>query len=158
VQDARIAQADDTAHARERAVEQTAEKRGDEIDERYSSLRQAADDNGEPDADDAKKMLDMSQERAEYQSDAQEKLDKLGVRIDAAQQKLTVLGDSAPQSLQQGLHTAQQEHETLEQELASLRSVRSPGWDANKDQLEKRISDLQDRVGKLNDDIVDAAT
>jgi chromosome segregation ATPase len=157
VRDARIAQADDTAHARERAVETTAEERAEAIDQRYDTLRKEVANSDHPDANEADRLLKLSQERAEYQSDAQEQLDKLAVRIDAAQQKISVLGDNAPAALREDLRTTRQEHTTLAQELATLRAVRSPSWESDKDRIEHRISELKDRVGKLDDKIENAA-
>ncbi|MEY4577344.1 MAG: hypothetical protein RL701_2047 [Pseudomonadota bacterium] len=158
VRDARIAQADDTAHARERAVEDTAEQRAEAIDQRYDTMRKEVSNSDQPDADESERLLKLSQERAEYQSDAQEQLDKLAVRIDAAQQKISVLGEQAPANLRDQLRTTRQEHLTIEQELASLRAVRSPSWDSDKDRIESRISELKDRVGKLNDAIESSAS
>jgi chromosome segregation ATPase len=157
VRDARIAQADDTAHARERAVEQQAEQRAEAIDQRYDTLREESSKAGTPDASEQERLLKLSQERAEYQSDAQEQLDKLAVRIDAAQQKLSVLGEQAPVELRTELQTTRLEHQTLEQELASLRAVRSPSWESDKERIQDRLSELKDRVGKLNDHIESAA-
>jgi hypothetical protein len=157
VRDARLSQADDHAKVREHTVEQQAKERDEVIKDRYDSLRQAAAQSDEPDADETENLLKLSQDRAQYQSKAQEQLDKLSVRIDAAQQKINVLGGRAPLALTTDLKTARQEHQTLEQEFIALRSVRSPNWESNKDRLEQRLSKLEGRVSRLSDDIENAA-
>jgi hypothetical protein len=68
-----------------------------------------------------------------------------------------VLGGRAPLALTTDLKTARQEHQTLEQEFSSLRSVRSPNWESDKDRLDQRLSKLQERVSKLSDEIENAA-
>ena len=157
VRDARLSQADDNAKVREHTVEQQAKERNEVIGDRYDSLRQEAAKSDEPGADDTEDLLKLSQERAEYQSKAQEQLDKLAVRIDSAQQKINVLGGRAPLALTTDLKTARQEHQTLEQEFVALRSVRSPNWEGDKSRLEQRLSKLEDRVTRLSDDIENAA-
>jgi hypothetical protein len=153
VQDARMAHADETADARADAVDDQAKQREQALDQRYDVAEHAAATSGEAGASDNEKLLGLSKDRAEYQSDAQARLDKLAVRLDAAQQKISVLGAQAPTALSTNLMTARQEHKTLTIELGALRTMASPNWESDKNRIDDRISQLKDRVSKLSDDI-----
>ncbi|MET0391041.1 MAG: hypothetical protein ABW321_34030 [Polyangiales bacterium] len=155
VRDARMAHAEEQADQREDAVGERASERADAIEQQYDARREAVDARNAPGSDQQETLLDKSQERAEYQSRAQAQLDKLGVRLQAAQQKISVLADRAPTKLRTNLTTAAKEHNTLQQELVSLRSDPSQSWESEKNRIEDRMSQLESRIGQLSDDIDD---
>jgi len=132
VRDARLAEIDEAAGTQETAVEEHSDRRNEAIEQRYDALH-TSQDNREPDAQQSAKLLDKSQERAEYQSVSQEKLDKIAGRHDAAAQ----------------------------QDLASMRAARvstsRAEWEGEKTRFNMTLSDLDDRVEKLNEQIEDSA-
>jgi len=159
VRDARLAEIDEAADTRETAVEEHADQRNEAIEQRYDALH-ASQDNREPDAQQSAKLLDKSQERAEYQSASQEKLEKIAVRLDAAQRKLTMFGGVAPTELTERVGEARREYAAAQQDLASMRAARvstsRAEWKGEKMRFNMTLSDLDERVEKLNEQIEDS--
>jgi hypothetical protein len=109
--------------------------------------------------DDAKasdELIRVGKERALYQSNAQAKLDQLGVRLNAAQQKITVLGTRAPTGLTTELTTAAEEHSMLKADIAKLGDTPPLDWDRTTKQIDNRLSALDARVSKLSASISDS--
>jgi ABC-type phosphate transport system auxiliary subunit len=156
VRDGRVSQVDDASDVRERAIEAQAKLRSDGIKQHYAELKRAAD-TSEPGAQESAKQLEKSQDYAQFQSDAKERLDKVAVRLDAAQQKITSLGGREPALVKDGLNAARRDHKALEQELAKLDSQRSSDWEAYQNRLDGRISGLTSRVETLHDQIKESA-
>jgi predicted nucleic acid-binding Zn-ribbon protein len=153
VRDARIARVDEQADQREQAVDDRAKERGKNIDQRYDERRDAVEAKNEPGEGQSKELLDLSQERAEDQSKVQARLDKVAVKLQAARQKISVLAEHAPTQLKSSLQTANTEHDTLQQELVTLRTERSQRWESDKKVLQDRVSQLEARVDQLDKDI-----
>ncbi len=97
----------------------------------------------------------MVTERDQYRSNAQGKLDKLTVRLEAAKAKMDVLGARAPTSIQQDLETAQTAQKLLKQRVTELPAVDPSQWKQNKDEIERSMEVLDDRINQLNKSIGD---
>jgi chromosome segregation ATPase len=157
VRDARMQRVEDQEAAANNKVEQREGARKDALDQQYQAREDAVKAENSPGADQSAKLLDLSKERSEYQSEKRTQLDKLSVRIQAAQQKISVLGTRAPTKLRTELQTTQTEHQSLQQELGALGQVQSSAWEGQKSRLNERLSGLDSRVDKLSSDIDDAA-
>lgn len=157
VRDARLERVDEQADAKKEQAEQRADARDKALDQQYQAREDSVEAKGGPGSDQSEELLKLSKERSDYQSQKREQLDKLAVRIQAAQKKISVLGDRAPTKLHSELQAAQTEHQNLQNELSQLSSVRSNGWETEKKRLDDRISGLDSRVGRLSSDIDDAA-
>ena len=155
VRDARMERVEEQAEARNDQVEQREDARKKAIDQQYQAREDGVKAENAPGSDQSAKLLELSKERSEYQSEKRTQLDKLAVRIQAAQQKISVLGNRAPTKLQSQLQAAQTEHQNLQQELGKLGEVQSTAWEGQKSRLNDRVSNLEDRVSKLSDDIDD---
>jgi chromosome segregation ATPase len=151
-----MSRVEDNADAREKNIDDRADQRKEAIEQRYDARREAVDAQGAPGASDSEKLLDKSQERADDQSQVQARLDKVSVQLQAAKQKISVLAEHAPTKLKTSLQTAAVEHDSLQQELVTLRSERSQTWETDKKRLEQRVSQLESRVGQLSNEINDA--
>jgi hypothetical protein len=156
VRDARMEQVEARADETHGAVEDQKKARDEVITQQANASEHAVVGVNQKDANASGKLVDVSKDRALYQSKAQEKLDQLGVRINAAQQKLQVLGARAPTKLTTELNTVAEEHGMLKRDIAKLRDTPPPDWDRTTKQIDDRLSNLDDRVSKLSDSIDDA--
>jgi len=152
--DTQLSQTKEAADAQENVVDATADQRHQQLEHRYEKLEQGSQNS--PDARASSEELGRSEERAQYQSHAQEELDKLNVRIQSAQQQLRVLGDRASARLGENLHIAREQHNSLAKDISSLKSKHSADWDSDKQQLDSRLSELDNRIDNLQDQIDDA--
>ena len=155
VRDARMAQTEERAEANESAVESQASAREDAIDKNYDQRAENAAESNRPGADAAEEMVGVSKERAEFQSEAKENLDKLAVRIDAAHEKIDVLGGKAPTALKGELATTMQQYKMLQQDVTNLDETGASTWESTTDDIDKRIAKLDDRVEDLTEAIND---
>ncbi|MDB4977125.1 MAG: hypothetical protein JWN48_5466 [Myxococcaceae bacterium] len=148
-----MAQIDAQAEERTKALDNEAEARMKGIEARYQAQEHAVEKADAPAVGATEELVDIVKQRAKYQSDAQTRLDKLNIRLQAEQQKIQVLGGRAPSSLQEQWQTASTEYSSLQQDVGQLEQVSPDRWAGAKEQLESRISDLDERVKKLNDAI-----
>lgn len=155
VRDARMERVEEQADARDKQVEQREDARNKALDQQYQAREDAVKAENVPGSDQSAKLLELSKERSEYQSEKRTQLDKLAVRIQTAQQKISVLGNRAPTKLHSELKATQTEHQTLQTELGKLGEVQSTAWEGQKARLNDRVDTLDDRVGKLSSDIAD---
>jgi hypothetical protein len=155
VRDARMAQAEERAEANESAVENQASARADAIDERYDQRAEHVAESGGPGADAAEEMVGVSKERAEFQSEAKEDLGKLAVRIDAAHDKIMVLGGKAPTALKGELATTMQQYKMLQQDITNLDETGASAWESTTEDIDQRMAKLDDRVEDLTEAIDD---
>jgi len=151
--DTQLSQTKEAAEAQENVVDATADQRHQQLEHRYETIEQGSQ--GSPGRGSSEE-LGRSEERAQYQSHAQEELDKLNVRIQSAQQQLRVLGNRAPSRLEENLYIAREQHNNLAKDISSLKSKHSADWDSDKQQLDSRLSELDNRVDNLQDQIDDA--
>lgn len=150
VRDARMEQAEHNADAREKAVEHNESAREDAIER---NADQARDNASKP----QKELIGVSEDRAKYQSEAQAHLEKLGVRIDEAQQKLNALGARAPLALKSELATTTQQYKTLQRDVNDLSATPPDNWEATTHKVDAGLSSLDKRVSDLADDIKDVS-
>lgn len=155
VQDARIKRVEETSDARASAVENQADQSKKAVDQSYDAQRKAEEHSKTAGSEQSAKLTDLAKDRADYQTETQTKLDKIAVRIQEAQQKVNVLGARAPTQLRTDVQTAAEQHRTLQQDLSNMENVQPQSWEPSKDRLDERISQLQDRVSKLDNEIDD---
>ena len=160
VRDARNERIDDNTVARTRAIENREQAKVDDIDQNRESTKDEidaqSDTHAQQDIKDAKKVVDTSSERATYQTKAAARIQTIGVRLDAAQQKLSALGTTAPKNDVSEIESLRKEHKVLTRDLNALPEVPAVRWEAEHEALDKRISELNRRVKLLTEAIEDA--
>lgn len=156
VRDARMEKIDEQTVASTRAIEDRQEAREDAIENRYDMAAKSVEDSNRPDESVAMKRLELAQDRAAYESKAQGRIETIGVRLRAAEQKLETLGPHAPVKLQAELELLQKERRILEKDVKDLPESPDQNWETTKDTLDDRLSNLNDRVKELTDSIEDA--
>ena len=157
VRDARMERVEANAEVRDDQVDQREAAREKALDQRYQAREAGVKAESAPGADQSAKLLELSKERSQYQSEKRAELDKLGLRIQTAGQKISVLSDRAPTKLKSELQTAQNQHNALRQELSGLGQVRSNNWESEKTRMDERVSELDSRVDSLSSAVDDAA-
>jgi chromosome segregation ATPase len=155
VKDARMEQAEARAKTNEENVEQASKAREKSIDGAYDARDESIGQANRPDENATQTLNGISKDRAQYQSQAKTRLDKLGVRINEAAQKIEVLGSRAPTNLRTELQTATTEHNLLKNDIDTLNNTRTTDWESLKSEIDNRLSGLDTRLKNLNDKIVD---
>lgn len=155
VKDARMEQTEAQAKATEKSVEHQADTREKSIDRAADATEQNVEAANPPGESATKELVEVSKDRATYQSEAETRVDKLGVKIEAAAKKLSVLGGRAPTSLKTELSTATQEYKLLKQDVGSLDKTPTTEWESKTSKIEDRIAQLDERVGDLTTKIED---
>jgi chromosome segregation ATPase len=155
VRDARMEQADARAAAQKRVADENAEARKRAIEQRYNAVSANLEATN-PSAKEAKQEhADVSKERLEYQSDAKKKLDELGADLNEAHAKIEALGSEAPISIKSDFVKTTEQYKTLADEVKSLDKTPPSIWKATTEQVDERMSRLEDRIDDLMDDIED---
>jgi len=157
VRDARMERVEAQEDSQKELVEERGAQRKEALDQQYKAREEGVEAQDTPGTEQSAKLLELSKERSDYQSAKRTQLDKLAVRINAAQQKLSVLGERAPTKLRGELQSALTEHQTLQTEMGALSQVRSTNWEQETKRLNERLSGLESRVDTLDDNIEDAA-
>lgn len=155
VKDARMEQAEARAKVNAENVDDAAKAREKSIDRAYDARDESIGRANQPDENAKQDLNDISKDRAMYQSQAQTRVDKLGVRINEAAQKIEVLGSKAPTSLRTELQTATTEHNLLKHDIDALNNTRTTDWESLKSEIDNRLSALDKRLKSLNDKIED---
>jgi len=137
-------------------VDKQADKRQAIVDKNFAAQKEAVSDR--PDAERSAKMLDEAKDRSDYHVQTRAELDKLAVRIKAAQEKVKVLGPKAPEPVRQELSKISTEQSTLQEQLAEMTDAAPTGWDEVKSTMDDRISNLDSRLSDLSSAIDDAAS
>jgi hypothetical protein len=153
VRDARMEQADARAETDMKSADQSGKARENAIEQRHEAVSENMEATNPPGKSGAKEMVQVSEERMQFQSDAKTKLDKLGARLTAAREKIAVLGGRAPTALKGELATASQQYKMLEDDVKTLDKTPASSWEATTNQVEKRMASLEDRVDDLTDRI-----
>ena len=160
VRDARNEKIDQNTVDRTRAIEQREERNVKGIEKERvltnDQIEAHKDTHAEEDIEDAKRVMDVSAERATYQTKANARVETIAVRLDAAQQKLRALGTSAPRNNVSEVETLRKEHKVIKRDLNALPEVPAATWEAEHEALDQRISELNRRVKLLTDAIEDA--
>lgn len=153
VRDARMEQIDDSTVAQTRIIEDREHARNDNIDAHHELAESKLEARGGAKQEAAKQLLDVSKERATYQSRAQARVETIGVRIRAASQKLEAVGPRATVRMHEQLQALQQEHQLVQQEVIALPDASAKSWERAHEDLDRRLSDLNSRVKKLTSEI-----
>lgn len=153
VRDARSEQADAQADAREESAERRGDAREDSIDRTANANEDTIAAADGPAEGANKDLAEVSKDRSVYQSEAQTRVDKLGARLDAATQKLNVLGGRAPTPLKTELATTWQQYKMLKEDVQGLNTTAPTEWEARTSKIDDRIALLDDRIKELTDSI-----
>ena len=148
-------QTDARADVKDDAVEQRSASREDAVERAYDAQQQNIAASNQPGEQASQALSEVSKDRTVYQSEAATRLDKLGVRIDAATEKLNVLGSRAPTSLKTELKTAKTEYNMLKQDVSKLDKTPTTDWESMTSKLEERMAALDERVEDLTESIED---
>jgi predicted nucleic acid-binding Zn-ribbon protein len=148
-------QINENENASEKVADATETARQDSIEQQHD-VAQAQIDSANPPAEGASHdLVKVSEERATYQTQAKARLDKVRIRLDAAQQKLTVLGSRAPTALRGELETASRQYQSLERDLMSVSQIPATNWETTTGKIDERLNSLDARVTDLSDSIED---
>jgi hypothetical protein len=157
VRDARMEQIDAQTVARTRVVEDRQEKREDAIEKNYDSAKANVDDSprSSKDKDAAKDMLEVSEDRALFQSKAVGRMETIRVRIDAARKKLAVVPAAQQEPMRNELKAIDTEYQRMQQEVQAFPNAPAENWEKNMEGVDSRITHLNTRVKSLTDSIED---
>lgn len=155
VKDARMERADQQQSSDTQIAEANGEARDKAIEQRHETATDNISATNPPAEGAEKELVQVSEERLKFQSDAKTELDKVGAKLNAAREKLTVLGGKAPTSLREELATTSQQYKSLSDDVKTLDKTPTTSWEARTDQVEKRLTQLKDRVEDLTDKIED---
>lgn len=155
VRDARMEQTEAQAEATSDAIDTQSSARTDAIEQRSDAREASVEQANQPGENATQTLVGVDKDRAVYQSEAQAKLDKLAIRINAAQQKIAVLGGKAPVGLKDRLQTAAQEHNMLKRDITNLNQTPPSDWESATERIEQRMATLDERVSQLSESIED---
>lgn len=155
VKDARMEQTEARAQANENSVEHAGQARHEAVDQAHDARGERIAAANPPAEGATQDLNDIAQDRAKYQTEAQTRVSKLGVRIDEAAKKVDVLGARAPAQLRSELKTATTEYTMLKQDVDKLDKTQTTDWESKTSQIDKRISTLDSRVEDLKEAIDD---
>jgi predicted nucleic acid-binding Zn-ribbon protein len=128
------------------------------VDQNFAAQKEAVTANDNPSAERSADMLKLAKVRSEYQVKTRAELDKLNVRILAAEEKTNVLGAKTPAPIRQELKVISKEQATLQEQLAEMTEAAPANWEANKSKMDDRISALDSRISKVTSQIDDTAS
>jgi len=155
VQDARMAEIDEQAKAKLAAIDQRTDARASGIEQASDQQQARIENAGQPGAEARSDLSEISGERAEYRNDASGRLERLSVRLDAANEKVDVLGSRAPSSLHQDIEAARTQRQLLQQRVSEIQASDPASWSQNKESLEQGLHELDERINGLNKAIGD---
>ena len=153
VRDARMEQIDAQTVARTRLIEDRQEAREEAIERSYDSAKTDVDHQKRPDKEAAKDMLDLSEQRALYQSKAVARMETIRVRIDAARSKLATVPPTKHENLRRELAGVEREFQERDQQVQSFPNAPAANWEDDMEALDDRITDLNTRVKAVTDAI-----
>lgn len=157
VRDARMEQIDAQTVARTRVIEDRQEAREDAIEKNHDSAKVNVDDSrrNDKDKDAAKDVLDVSEQRALFQSKSVGRMETIRVRMDAARKKLAVVPAAQQESMKNELSAIDTEYQRMEQEVQAFPNAPAENWEKNMEGIDARITHLNTRVKSLTDSIED---
>lgn len=155
VRDARIAAIDANAEAAQKEIDERAQARAEAIASRFDSREDKVEDADRPAEDPNETLVEVQRNRAEYESQMTARLNKLAVRINAAQAKIDVLGGQAPLSLRTELETASQQYNLIKSDVMKLDSTPPSDWTATKREIDEKTAKLDDHVSHIDERIDD---
>lgn len=139
-------------------VDKRTDKRQAIIEKNFAAQKEAMSGGDSPEAERSAKMLDEAKDRSDYHVQTRAELDKLAVRIKAAQEKMKVLGAAAPEPARQELSQISTEQSTLQEQLAEMTEAEPSTWEETKSTMDDRISNLDTRLSDVTSAIDDAAS
>ena len=143
------------AQANEDSVDQAANTRQKAVNDAYDARGERIANANQPGENASDDLNEIAKERAQYQTDAQTRVSRIGVRIDEAAKKVQVLGNRAPAKLHSELKTATTEYTMLKEEVEGLNKTQTTEWESKTSQIDKRISTLNSRIEDLKEAIDD---
>jgi chromosome segregation ATPase len=155
VRDARNEQAEARSQVSEDNIDQAAKTRQESVDTAHDVRQERIADANQPGENATEDLNEISRDRVKYQTDAQTRVSKLGVRIDEAAKKVNVLGNRAPTKLRDELKAATTEYNMLKQDVDKLNRTETTDWESKTSQIDGRISALNSRVEDLKEKIDD---
>ena len=155
VRDARTEQIEAQTSVQEKAVDERADARDETIEQGHDAQKERIDQANPPAEGASKTLVNVSEERAKYESEATARLNKLSARINAAQQKLQVLGPRAPTPIKTELDTTATQYDLLKNDVMKLEATPPEQWEQKKQEIDNRTSQLDERVSELSDKIDD---
>ena len=155
VRDARMERIDANAEAQRENIGERQDARAERIDQQYEQRQERIESSNVPAEDANETLVEIQKQRAQYESQTTARLNKLAARINAAQQKIDVLGPRAPLQLKTSLDTAAKQYDLLKTDVMKLDSTPPSDWDATKQDVENRLSKLDERVSQLDASIQD---
>ena len=158
VQDTQMSRIEQRESTRLDSVDRKAAKRQDMVDKNFEAQKGAVSKSDAPSAGRSEDMLDHAKDRSEYQLKTRAELDKLGVRIQAAEEKVKLLGARVTNPLRQELQNISTEQSTLQEQLAEMTEAAPANWEQNRTRIEDRISKLESRISDVTSDIDDSAS
>src|ERR1700712_3837167 len=153
VKDARMKQVEANSDATVNGVEHNSEAREKSLNREYDARQENIAAANRPDENASEDLNAISRDRAKYQSQAEARVEKLGVRINEAAKKIDILGPKAPTGLRTELKTAATEHHLLKADIDRLNNSRTTDWESLKSEFDDKLSKLDTRVKDLNDSI-----
>jgi len=158
VQDTQLSRIEQRESSRLDTVDRKAAKRQDMVDKNFQAQKQAVSDSDAPSADRSEVVLDNAKDRSDYQVKTRAELDKLNVRIQAAQEKVKLLGARVSDPVRQELQQISTEQSTLQEQLAEMTEAAPANWENNKSKIDDRIGKLESRISDVTSDIDDSAS
>lgn len=154
VRDARIERIEAQTDAKQERAEDRAERRQQVVDQRYEARRERVDEANRPGEDAQEALLELSKDRTDFRSHIQTRMEKLAARINAERQKIQVLGDRAPTPTHSELQTVVEQYDLLKHDVLQLDATPDTGWEAARNDIQRRADLLDERVSKLDDAVV----
>ena len=155
VRDARKARIDAQTEDQQQAIQDREKARSEHISRQHDAAENQVEASGAPGEGATEKLVDISQQRAQYESRTVARLNELSARINGAQQKLAVLGPRAPTQLKTELNTTSQQYDLLKRDIVGLKAVPADSWERTTEDIDRRVAQLDDRVSKLDEAIED---
>lgn len=147
--DASNAQIDKRTVAQTKAIEDHEDQRIAAIERRHEIAREKVAVSGMSNQLAAKRAIKTHEQRSTYAAKAKARIDTIGVRIDAAQNKLAVLGGRAPMALRGELSAVRDQYAQLQPAVDTLSATPAVDWESAAEQLDVRLSALNARVKRL---------
>ena len=153
VRDARNAQVDEQTVAKTRVIEDRQQEREDSIEQKADVATTQIENSGGDKAAGSDEIVGVVEDRASYESDVRARWETIGVRINAAEEKMHSLGRKAPAKFQTELKSLAKEHDSLKEDVANVRNIPAASWEKATDTLDERLGKLNERVKDLTDSI-----
>jgi len=153
VRDAHNERIDERTVAQTQAVEDREDARIDRIKWKHELAKNDVVMYGKQDPQAAKQLILVDEQQSTYEAKVAARYETIGVRINAAREKLAILGNKAPAGLRNELAAVQREHTQLEPEVRALPAAPTTIWEESAETLDNRLAALNARVKRLTVEI-----